>query len=611
MDQAFFEKTEDKIVIIDCGSQFTHLISKKIRDLGVYSEIVSPEVRASSLAGKYKGIVISGGPSSVYAKDAPTVDENIFELGLPVLGICYGHQLMAHLLGGEVTKGTKGEYGKSTLEISGESKLFKDVPEQSTVWMSHFDSVSAISDDFELIAHSTASHFSSVKHKEKPFYSVQFHPEVTHTQYGTQIVNNFLFEICKVEKTWSLDAYFEYIEEQVTEQVGEKNVFVLLSGGVDSMVLFVLLNKILGKDRVQGLHVDTGFMRKNESSDLKDAIEKLGYHNVKVVDASERYFKALEGIVDPEEKRKIIGREFVNVFHDASEDLYLDSHMWLLGQGTIYPDTIESGKTKHADTIKTHHNRVAEIEKMIAEGRVIEPLEKLYKDDVRKLGEKLGLPHEFVWRHPFPGPGLAIMMLCSNGELGNVDVDLSDDEMSVIDEIIGSHDLKYFTLPLKSVGVQGDERTYAQPLVLSGEASYDELEQIATEVPNSLKKINRVIWHVSGYSIGDFELREGYLTRDRADLLREAHEVANTVLRKHDLYDTVWEMPVVLMPVSFHDGESIVLRPLVSENVMTVNFFHMPREILKEMVDGIMEIDGIDAVFLDITNKPPATVQWE
>lgn len=611
MDAAFYEKTDEKIAIIDCGSQFTHLISKKIRDMGVYSEIFQPDVRASELHGKFKGIVISGGPSSVYAKDAPRVDENMFELGVPVLGICYGHQLMAHMLGGEVTKGEKGEYGKSMLEITGESELFADVPEKSTVWMSHFDTVTAISDDFELVAHSTASHFSSVKHKEKPFYSVQFHPEVTHSEYGTQIVDNFLFKICQVEKTWSLDAYFDYISEETTQKVGDKNVFVLLSGGVDSMVLFVLLNKILGKSRVQGLHVDTGFMRKDESMDLKQAMTELGYDNVKVVDASERFFKALDGVVEPEEKRKIIGREFVNVFNDASEALYLDSHMWLLGQGTIYPDTIESGKTKHADTIKTHHNRVAEIEKMIAEGRVIEPLEKLYKDDVRKLGEKLGMPHEFVWRHPFPGPGLAIMTLCSDGSMDDLTVDLTDDEHKIIDEIIGEHELRYFTLPLKSVGVQGDERTYAQPLVLSGDASYDELERIATDIPNSLRKINRVIWNISGYGIGDFELREAYLTRKRADLLREAHEVANTVLRAHDLYDTVWEMPVVLMPVSFHDGESIVLRPLVSENVMTVNFFHMPEDVLKEMVDGIMEIDGIDAVFLDITNKPPATVQWE
>lgn len=606
-----YDTTKEKITILDCGSQFTHLIAKKVRDLGVYAEILPPETRASSLFGRSRGIIISGGPSSVYAHKAPTVDPNIFEIDVPVLGICYGHQLISHLLKGKVKKGERGEYGKSILTLNEPSRLFKGVKQESTVWMSHFDSVVRPPWGFVQTASSTQCDIAALENKKKHIYSVQFHPEVTHSEYGEQVISNFLFDICSVQKTWSLDQYFDKVREDTLEKVGDKNVFVLLSGGVDSLVAFVLLNEILGKDRVFGLHVNTGFMRLNESDEIKKAVQDLGYTNIQVVDASQKFFSELKKSVEPEEKRKIAGRVFVEVFNESVEKLYLDSHNWLLGQGTIYPDTIESGRTKHSETIKTHHNRVAEIEKLIAEGRVVEPLEKLYKDDVRKLGERLGIPKELVWRHPFPGPGLAIMTLCSDEELAGNAVELAPKEVQIIEDILMETSFDYAVAPLKSVGVQGDERTYAHPLILMGEGDYTQLDEIATKIPNSLKKINRIIWAISPEKIQQFHIKKSYMTPQRIAVLQKAHDVANEILRKHDLYNDVWEMPVVLIPLSIKGGESIVLRPLTSENVMTVSFYRMNRNVLAEMAEEIKKIPGVDAVFYDITNKPPATVQWE
>ncbi|MBU1119474.1 glutamine-hydrolyzing GMP synthase [Patescibacteria group bacterium] len=604
-------KTHEKIVILDCGSQFTHLISKKVRDLGVYSEIVMPDTRASSLVGTCKGIIISGGPSSVFSDDSPKVDPNIFDLDIPILGICYGHQLIAHMLGGEVAKGEKGEYGKSTLECDTNCSLFEDVPQKSVVWMSHFDEVKEVPEGFSVAAAAEGSDIAAMANEERKIFSMQFHPEVTHTEYGETILSHFLFDVCSVKKTWSLEQYLEEIEDETRKKVGDRSVFVLLSGGVDSLVVFTLLNKILSKDRVFGLHVDTGFMRKDESKEIADAMDTLGYKNIKIVDASQEFFDNVKGVFDPEEKRKIIGRTFIDVFNREVEKLYLDSHEWMLGQGTIYPDTIESGRTKHADTIKTHHNRVAEIEKLILEGRVVEPLEKLYKDDVRKVGEVLGLPEKLVWRRPFPGPGLAIMALCTDHAYDDSSFTLSKEDNEVIDECISDTDLSYFPLPLKSVGVQGDERTYAHPLVLQGDSDYETLERVATEVPNALKSINRVVWLLHPKKIEAFDIKEATLTKERIAVLQEAHAVANKHLEEAGLSKKIKEMPVVMIPLSLNGGESIVLRPLTTENFMTIRFFRIPGGLLKEMTDDLLNVPGVDAVFYDVTNKPPGTVQWE
>ncbi len=606
------------IVILDFGGQYAHLIANRVRRLGAYSEIRVSETPAKELKGA-AGIILSGGPQSVYEKGSPTADHGIFELGIPILGLCYGHQWLAHALNGKVSPGKTKEYGHTMIERSGESPIFKGLPQIMTVWMSHGDEVTQLPKGFVAMAKSSVCSVAAMANESRKIYGLQFHIEVTHTEHGMEMLKKFV-ALCKTTP-WKIDSFVDYVGGQIKEEVGKsKKVFMLVSGGVDSTVAFTLLNKVLGPSRVQGMLVDTGLMRKDEVAQIRAAFKKLKIKNLHIEDASDEFFKNLKGATDPEQKRKIIGRTFLDVQQRVSEKMGLTgvksdpssgsglkvkSDEWLLGQGTIYPDTIETGGSRHADQIKTHHNRVDAVQKMIDAGQVIEPLKELYKDEVRMLGEELGLPKELVWRHPFPGPGLGVRILCTNEVKREKRKVKSDGSISVPHEI----------LPVRSVGVQGDGRTYRHAVALFSRHPCHvtpEHKALATSIPNTNKEINRVLLCTSHDRPVEFTVTPGTVTRERAELLREADAIVSEEMRAADLYGVIWQFPVVLLPFGTKKGgQSIVLRPIVSVDAMTANAYLLEQSVLETITRRILDLKGIDAVFLDLTNKPPGTIEWE
>ncbi len=598
---------ENKITVVDFGGQYAHLIAKRIRHLGYYADIVYPDVMLDDL-GKPGGIVFSGGPSSVYAKNAPPFNEYILSTGIPILGLCYGMQLVANLLGGDVRRLKRREYGRAELNVTTKSALFEGLNEYEQVWMSHGDSVVAPPEGFDVIGSTADCPVAAIGNARTNIYGLQFHPEVTDTPSGDTILQNFI-AICGLEKNWSMDSYIEDKMNEIRERVGDRNVFLLVSGGVDSTVTLTLLNNALGKERVLGLHIDNGLMRKNETAKVEQALRKLDFDNLIVVDRSEDFLKAVEGLTDPQEKRKAIGDEFIYVKDRELANLNLDPDRWMLGQGTLYPDIIESGGTKHADVIKTHHNRTDMIKDIVARGLVIEPLDQLYKDEVRVVGERLGLPHNLVWRHPFPGPGIGVRVLC--GEGGETSDDLAGIN-ALVAERIGAKGFDSLILPVRSVGVQGDSRTYAHPAAVDGALDWETLELLSTDITNEVDGVNRVVLKIGGGKLLPLKSHTATLTRDRLDILREADNEAIKTLRKHNLYESIFQMPVVLLPISSDvKKECVVIRPLESTDVMTARFFRMPADCVSEMSERIMALGAIEYVFYDLTNKPPGTFEWE
>lgn len=495
------------IIILDFGSQYNQLIGRRIREMEVYSEIVpfnTPLIEI--LAKRPAGVILSGGPSSVNAEDAHLVEKQLFEMGIPILGICYGMQLTAHLLGGKVKKGEKGEYGKSELEIVRSNPLFTGVGRKSTVWMSHFDEVEEVPEGFEISGRSGV--IAAMANEKKNIFAIQFHPEVTHTEEGWKMLENFVFNICKAQKNWKLTGYIERTVEDIREKVGNDKVILGLSGGVDSSVAAVLIHKAIG-DQLQCIFVDTGLLRKDEG---KKVMENYGEHfNMKIdmVDASERFLSKLKGVSDPEEKRKIIGREFIAVFDEESHKF---EGAKFLAQGTIYPDVIESQSVKGPSAvIKSHHNVGGLPEEMKME--LVEPLRELFKDEVRKVGEELGIPHHLVYRHPFPGPGLGIRIL---GEVDEEKVKILQEADDIFIEELYKNNLYekvsqafVVLLPVKSVGVMGDERTYEYTAVVRSANTIDFmtatfskfpwefLENVSNRIINEVRGINRVAYDIS------------------------------------------------------------------------------------------------------------------
>jgi len=589
--------------VLDFGGQYANLIANRIRRLNVFSEIYDPDVATSKLK-EAKGIILSGGPSSVYEENAPSFNKEIFSLGIPVMGICYGHQLTAHTLGGVVKKGSVQEYGLTELKINKKSKLLLGLNEMEQVWMSHADTVEKLPKGFVNIASTQDCENALVEDSKRNIFGMQFHPEVVHTINGMKILDNFL-DICKCKKDWTMKNYVSTKIEEIQKTVGDKKVFLLASGGVDSTVCFVLLNKALGKDKVKALHIDNGLMRKNESNLVMQTLKKQGFDNLIIEDASNYFLKNLNGVTEPEEKRKIIGNAFIEVQKNVLQKINLNPSEWLLAQGTIYPDTIETGRTKNSSLIKTHHNRVEIIQKMIEEGKVIEPLNLLYKDEVRIIGEELGLSKELVWRHPFPGPGLGVRILCTNGVVELID--------SVVEkkakEIAKSKGLELVVLPLKSVGVQGDNRTYKHPAVLIGKADWNTLEQVSISITNEIQEINRIVWLVGGKVSG--KLLSASITKERADLLREADAIIEESMRKYNLYDKIWQFPIILAPLDINGKEAIILRPVYSTEAMTARFADLPMNFVHDSVEKIMATGKFGAVLYDVTHKPPGTIEWE
>jgi len=575
---------QPQILILDAGGQYCHLIARKVRDLGVYAEVRASETPAAEL-GSARGLIISGGPSSVYDAGSPAVDPAIFASRPAVLGICYGQQLMAHLLGGDVRKGEKGEFGLATLELEDRGDpLFAGLGGAQQVWMSHRDLVAQVPDGFSVAGRTPTCAVAAMANPARRLYAVQFHPEVVHTTRGKELLANFVFRVCGCEKDWDARHRAPLIEREIRECAGARNVFFFVSGGVDSTVAFALCTRALGENRVRGVYVDTGLMREGETEFVRSL------PGISVECAQEQFLTALAGATDPERKRHIIGEEFVRVQERIIESrLLLDEH-WILGQGTIYPDTIESGGTAKAAVIKTHHNRVAGIQKLIDEGRIVEPLKSFYKDEVREIGRELDLPAELLDRHPFPGPGLAIRCLCSE----------FDAEVRRTPE--------GWLVPVHSVGVQGDSRSYAPVLAIE---EFDHTR--ATDLINRLSGINRVMALVKSRApMRGLTVRACSLTPERLARLRAADATVRRLSHESGFDHQVWQFPVVLIPVGTASApDSIVLRPIHSVDGMTAQSVTMDPALLERMSSELLAQEGIEAVFYDLTHKPPATIEWE
>ena len=636
--------SRSKIVVLDFGSQYAHLIAKRFRMLGYYSEIALPSTDLSVFEN-CKGIVFSGGPSSVYDEKVPEFNSEILNLPIPILGLCYGHYIVQLGYNGKVGKAPVGEFGFATLNLNPavKSPLFEGIEPTQQVWMSHQDGVLEIGDGFEVVGSTKDCPFAATQNLAKKRFSIQCHCEVKDTPCGNQIFQNFA-NYCGMEKNWDQDTVLQVILENIKKEADGKNVLLFLSGGVDSTITFALLNKALGQERVLGLHIDNGFMRKNESANVADAYHKFGFNNFIVEDASESFLKAIAGLTDPQKKRMAVGENFITVRNEVVAKQNLDESQWMLAQGTLYPDIIESGGTKNSNTIKTHHNRVQGIQDLIAKGLIIEPVKDLYKDEVRAIGKKLGLSAELVMRHPFPGPGLSINVLCNDGKEKSQDAEelplalkeLEGIELNMFCENCSAN-LKRSILPVRSVGVQGDFRTYRFPALLDfGPAKEKEwplgavaaekgirhfpgkrekIEECSSTITNVSKYANRTViklYQKPGLKDDDLKLQEGYCDRRRLDQLREVDNIVLTELHKSGWYDQIFQHLTIDLPyAATPETATFVLRPVISEDVMTARFAMLPKEVLGVIVQKIAELPFVDALYFDATNKPPATFGWE
>jgi GMP synthase (glutamine-hydrolysing) len=497
----------EKIIIVDFGGQYNQLIARRVREANVYSEVVSWRTPIEKIKEKNpKGIIFTGGPNSVYADNAPTLAKEIFELGVPVLGICYGMQLMAHLLGGAVKRADQREYGKIVLNLEKPSDLFEKVEDGSICWMSHFDYVEKAPEGFDVIATTENCPVAGMQNVEKGLYGIQFHGEVEHTPFGRQMISNFLFNICKCSGSWNMGDFAKEMIANIKNIAGDDKVICGLSGGVDSSVAALMVHQAIGKN-LTCIFVDHGLLRKNEGNEVEQVFVNEFEMNFIRVDCKERFMSKLAGVSDPERKRKIIGEEFIRVFEEEANKL--QGIKWLV-QGTVYPDVIESG-TDTADVIKSHHNVGGLPEDM--DFKLIEPLRDLFKDEVRRVGLEIGLDEKIVWRQPFPGPGLAIRIL---GEITEDHLKIVSESDAILRDEIKKAGLErevwqYFTvLPnIKSVGVMGDERTYSHTVAIRAVTSidgmtsdwaripYEVLDRISSRIVNEVDNVNRIVYDIT------------------------------------------------------------------------------------------------------------------
>ncbi|MBB6697271.1 glutamine-hydrolyzing GMP synthase [Clostridium algidicarnis] len=498
---------KDLVLVIDFGGQYSQLIARRVRECGIYCEIIPYTYNIEKIKEKSpKGMIFTGGPNSVYGDNSPTISEEIFNIGVPILGICYGAQLMAHVLGGEVKASTGREYGKTDINIDNNSLLFKGVSEKEQCWMSHTDFITKEPKGFEIIATTPKCPVGAIENSEKALYGVQFHPEVEHTPAGRLMIENFLYKICKLEKSWTMASFAEEKIKEIKSIVGDKKLICALSGGVDSSVAALLIHKAVGK-QLTCIFVDHGLLRKDEGDMVEKVFKEEFDLNIIRVNAKDRFLSKLKSVSEPEKKRKIIGEEFIRIFEEEANKL---GEIDFLVQGTIYPDVVESG-TDTSAVIKSHHNVGGLPEDM--NFKLIEPLRELFKDEVRAVGEELGIPHKLVWRQPFPGPGLAIRVL---GEVTEEKLSIVREADSIMREEISNAGLEeniwqYFAcLPnIQSVGVMGDERTYCHTIALRAVNSsdgmtsdwsripYEVLDKISRRIVNEVKDVNRIVYDIT------------------------------------------------------------------------------------------------------------------
>jgi len=501
----------DTILVLDFGGQYCHLICRRVREHGVYSEIVSHDITSEEIKRlnekfNVKGLILSGGPGSVYEQNAPKLAQHILDLGLPILGLCYGHQLIAQMIGGKVEPAAQREYGIAYVTIDKPVGVLKGLGKKEKVWMSHGDTVFTIPAEYEVLAHTENCPVAAFRHEKKQIYGLQWHPEVVHTEKGTLMLRNFILEVCRCEANWKMEDTIEKMIQEIRGEIGEGKAIIALSGGIDSSVATALTAKAIG-NRLTAVFVDHGFMRENEPETVKNAFRNFKI-NLIIADAQERFMAKLRGVADPEQKRKIIGEEFIRVFEEIAEKTGAE----YLIQGTIYPDRIESGFRKYSDKIKTHHN-VAGLPSTIKFKKIIEPLRDLYKDEVRKVAKILGLPKEIVYRQPFPGPGLAVRII---GELTKEKMEIAKKADRIVREEIEKSGMvenlwQYFAVltDTKATGVKGDARAYgyvvAVRIVESREAMtasfakipYEVLERISTRITNEIPQVIRVVYDVT------------------------------------------------------------------------------------------------------------------
>jgi GMP synthase (glutamine-hydrolysing) len=609
------------IAIVDFGSQYTHLIRRSITELGVEAQVYLPDADLALLK-EHSGLILSGGPSSVLDPSCPTVSKDIFSLGIPILGICYGHQLMALNLGATVIPGVAAEYGRAVLSSQG-GELLKGLGVSEQVWMSHGDEVAAPPPGFVTVGTTISCLVAAMEDNRRRLYGIQFHPEVEHTLHGQKILSNFVIDICGCLPNFSTKSQVDALVDEIKKDVAEKNVFLLVSGGVDSTVAFLLLSEALGNDRVYGLHINTGLLREGETDRVRALMASLGLTNFHVVDASEQFYNSLMDLTDPEEKRKAVAKTFLKVKDEAMAKLGLDDENWVLGQGTIYPDLIASGVTTHSHTIKTHHNSLLDERTRL---HLVEPLKMLYKDEVRKIGVHLGLPEDFVWQEPFPGPGISIRIigrvtpakisiqrrvdevvaealrptpwfrrvwhrfpvLAVISEFGPAEArehvlgDYTSERhttaiqcQSVLEKVLAedgiAHDsAECLLLPLRTVGIKGDARSYEAPVAVSVRGHdrqlirlpYDTIQKISTRMTNHVKGVNRMALDITPAPPGRFQTL-------------------------------------------------IFLRLITSRDAMTADWAHVEHDLLETIALRITSECLVDRVYLDATQKPPSMMEWE
>jgi len=617
----------EHIAVLDFGGQYAHLIANRVRGLGVYCTVLPPENFRPGADPRLAGLILSGGPQSVSADHVALMQPRLAGFTKPILGICFGHQLLAKLFGGGLARGRERQYGPTPIRCDPRARLFHELPAEQLVWMSHGDHVAQLPDGFRATASAPTCAIAAYEAEGRPVFGLQFHPEVVHTPHGSAMLRNFL-ELCAIRTPWMPESMKQRVIGQTRQAAGDAMLFLLVSGGVDSLVTLQVCIAAVGADRVRSLHVDTGLMRLGESDGILKFLAAEGFRNIEIERAEPVFLRELAGVADPEQKRAIIGRLFVEVLRKKLQALNLGDN-WKLVQGTIYPDTIESGGTPNAAKIKTHHNRVPEIQAMIERGLVVEPLRELYKDEVRRLGRELGLPQALLDRHPFPGPGLGIRLLCHDGQTP-VPPEFADQPR--LDHILQSGAgtpssrkskstrrgrrvsiLQGRILPVKSVGVQGDERSYRHPAVIWNPAGklpdWPMLNTLANRLVNELADINRVVLCLDDLTREHFELRKMFVTREGLDRLRRVDDLLHSCIAH---IPEIWQAPVISLPLFDRQGnQAFVLRPVCSKDAMTADVYPIAFDLLAELAEKVRAVPGAGHLFYDLTTKPPGTIEWE